>query len=280
MNEIEREIGKILRSHDKRVTADTKKILKILNATRREILADVASTEWEAYYQPKIRAAIEDQMLNFVNKAREMIGAGQIDMWSSGAAMTEGILSAAGISVMMPVLPTSLLNQLKDFSATKIQGLSKAALERVNTELVLGMTGGKTPYDVMQAIGRNLKNPGIFTSTAARAEVIVREEYGRTFSAARQERMMQAKARVPGLQKIWRHAGHPKIPRESHLAAHGQVVDIDEPFLVGGERLMYPRDPAGSPENTINCGCQSLPHKEEWGIQEAVLKHGRELVYS
>jgi len=28
---------------------------------------------------------------------------------------------------------------------------------------------------------------------------------------------------------------------------------------VGGEELMYPRDPNGSPENTINCHCLLVP---------------------
>jgi hypothetical protein len=39
--------------------------------------------------------------------------------------------------------------------------------------------------------------------------------------------------------------------------ADGQVRKANEPFDVGGEELMYPRDPSGSPENTINCHCFS-----------------------
>jgi hypothetical protein len=31
------------------------------------------------------------------------------------------------------------------------------------------------------------------------------------------------------------------------------------PFVVGGEELMYPRDPNGSAENTINCSCLLYP---------------------
>jgi len=38
-----------------------------------------------------------------------------------------------------------------------------------------------------------------------------------------------------------------------HLEADGQVVNIDEPFTVSGESLMFPGDPAGDPGNTINC---------------------------
>lgn len=43
--------------------------------------------------------------------------------------------------------------------------------------------------------------------------------------------------------------------RESHNLANGQVVDIDDPFSVGGAALMFPGDPDGPPEEVINCRC-------------------------
>jgi len=47
--------------------------------------------------------------------------------------------------------------------------------------------------------------------------------------------------------------------REAHAEADGQIVNIDEPFIVDGEELMYPGDPAGSAENTINERCTIMP---------------------
>ncbi|MFA5714397.1 MAG: phage minor head protein [Candidatus Paceibacterota bacterium] len=47
--------------------------------------------------------------------------------------------------------------------------------------------------------------------------------------------------------------------RPEHWAANGQVRKLDEPFDVGGEKLMYPADPAGSPENTCNDRCTLIP---------------------
>lgn len=43
--------------------------------------------------------------------------------------------------------------------------------------------------------------------------------------------------------------------RPEHAAADGQQVGLSEPFDVGGEQLMYPGSPDGSPGNTINCRC-------------------------
>ena len=45
--------------------------------------------------------------------------------------------------------------------------------------------------------------------------------------------------------------------REAHREADGQRQPLGQPFIVGGERLMFPGDPNGSPENVINCRCVS-----------------------
>jgi hypothetical protein len=37
-----------------------------------------------------------------------------------------------------------------------------------------------------------------------------------------------------------------------------EPIPVDEPFIVGGAELMYPGDPAGPPEETINCRCRSV----------------------
>lgn len=47
--------------------------------------------------------------------------------------------------------------------------------------------------------------------------------------------------------------------RQSHLDASGQVKPIDEPFDVGGAKLLYPGDPSGPIEEIANCRCTVLP---------------------
>ena len=58
--------------------------------------------------------------------------------------------------------------------------------------------------------------------------------------------------------KTWVISGNNTRP--SHLEADGQEVDQDEPFLVDGEELMYPRDSSmgASAGNIINCACTSI----------------------
>ena len=49
--------------------------------------------------------------------------------------------------------------------------------------------------------------------------------------------------------------------RDSHMAADGQVVGLDEPFDVGGESMMFPGDNSmgASVGNTIQCLCATFP---------------------
>lgn len=59
-------------------------------------------------------------------------------------------------------------------------------------------------------------------------------------------------------QKEWLTAQDERV-RDAHADAEGQMVDLDDPFVVDGEELEFPGDPNGSPENIINCRCTILP---------------------
>ncbi len=56
--------------------------------------------------------------------------------------------------------------------------------------------------------------------------------------------------------KTWQTVGDALV-RKWHVAANGQQRDILDLFAVGPDALMYPRDPAGSAGNVINCRCSN-----------------------
>lgn len=67
---------------------------------------------------------------------------------------------------------------------------------------------------------------------------------------------------VSGKEWVSNLMGNPRRPPESefdHLSAHGEVADLDKPFIMTGEDLMFPGDENGSPGNTINCHCGLMP---------------------
>lgn len=88
----------------------------------------------------------------------------------------------------------------------------------------------------------------------ARSRVIARTESHASANAATQEA-----ARATGLPmlKEWVSSSGSRT-RDDHADADGQTRQLNEPFVVGGEELMFPGDPRGSAEQVINCRCASV----------------------
>lgn len=55
-------------------------------------------------------------------------------------------------------------------------------------------------------------------------------------------------------EKEWLATGDQRT-RPSHRAADGQIVPVDEPFIVGGHEMMMPGDPAAPVDELANCRC-------------------------
>ncbi len=85
-----------------------------------------------------------------------------------------------------------------------------------------------------------------------RARTIARTEI---HSASQSGSMASAETSgIPGLMKEWLTVGDDRV-RDDHMMVDGDRAQMDEPFDVGDSKLMYPGDPDGSPEETINCRC-------------------------
>lgn len=65
---------------------------------------------------------------------------------------------------------------------------------------------------------------------------------------------LRAMAKNKVQYKKWKSL-HDSRVRDAHSDADGQIQLADEPFTVGGALLRYPGDPAGPPEQVINCRC-------------------------
>lgn len=267
MAEINAVIARILRQKDAGIIDGAEAMRKVLAQLQRQVLDELGRasiTGWEQYRLRQLLDAVERQLGQYEAAAQAEIENRLSAMWDLGQKSVYQPLNTAGIYTGFN-LSTSVLDVLKDFAFHKISGVAAGGWDKIKSELSLGILGTRTPQQVADAIGRNLTDPSVFASIDARAEVITKTEMGRVFSIAAQKRMEEAAKYVRGLKKVWIHAGHPRKPRITHLGIEGQTRDIDEPFNVGGVKMMYPRDPAAPLDEVINCGCDHAAWKEEWG---------------
>lgn len=73
-------------------------------------------------------------------------------------------------------------------------------------------------------------------------------------NAGKQESIDKATAAGMPSKKRWVCTKDSRT-RSTHQDADGQTVPSDQPFIVGGEKLMHPGDMSGSPANLYNCRC-------------------------
>jgi SPP1 gp7 family putative phage head morphogenesis protein len=108
---------------------------------------------------------------------------------------------------------------------------------------------GKNPLQVARMLNRSLDEFEI-----GRARHTARTETGIAVEQSQHEVYKTSAVQ----KKRWVSTLDTKT-REAHAKAHGQERPLDDPYIVGGEALMHPLDPNGSPENIVSCRCDSLP---------------------
>jgi uncharacterized protein with gpF-like domain len=59
------------------------------------------------------------------------------------------------------------------------------------------------------------------------------------------------------LERMWLATDDTRT-RPTHRVADGQRAGLTEPFMVGGFSLMFPGDPAGPPQEVIQCRCTTI----------------------
>ncbi len=235
-------------------------LLKQSNDRIRATLAAQPS-DYQLWALPTLQREIQATMDSLATTASTTAQSGWDDEWLAGQRTIDDPLRAGGITLRAPKISPRQLIAMREFLTDRIKDISRIAKRRINSELGLIITGIQSPGEAISNVTRLLNE-----TSRRRALTIVRTELGRAFSAAQSARMQQAKAHVPGLMKQWRRSGkiHSRI---QHDTADGQLRAPDQPFDVAGYKLMYPRDPAAPPGQTINCGCDSLPYMQHWDVK-------------
>jgi len=240
-------------------------VTRLLKEASDQITVDLAGTpgEFDAFILPRIQKSIQVVLGETGEGMAKTAGDGATAAWQAGIDMIDEPLAAGGVKVsaVLTEVDTRQLMAMRTFLTDRLKDVTVETLNKINAELGLAIMGVQTPFEATSGISKLLND-----TQRARALRITRTEIGRAHSVATHERLQMAKEHVPGIRKMWRRSG--KLhSRTSHDAVDGQIRKPDEPFQVGSEKLMFPRDPKGSARHTVNCGCVQLPHMADWEVK-------------
>ncbi len=251
-----------------------KRMLTMVKELRAQIAVELGTgTDFDQFKAAQQTAALNALVTDFQARLSADVEQSVVQTYQLGGESVAEPFKALGITDVFFRPNPAQLNTLLDFSARMIQNIGDDMRGEIDQQIRLAALGQKnitqTMKDITTALGVDAR-AGIWKKrhdpvkgVAARAETDLRTELQRVFNLSTFSQQQASAERIPGLTKSWLATGDIRT-RPSHLRAHvtykNRPIPINEPFIVGGAKLMYPGDPAGPPEETINCRCRPITH--------------------
>lgn len=137
--------------------------------------------------------------------------------------------------------------KLSSQKVTLIQETTRKGVQKIIGD---GIASGATIDDMADDLRRLYDG-----FKGVRAEVISRNETAASVNQGKQDQALETSERLDlKLVKTWVSVQDDRT-RESHVAADGQTVGLQDQFQIGSAFLNQPGDPMGPPEETIQCRC-------------------------
>lgn len=274
-----RELNRIANRYGSLEDETIKRMLSMLKDLRMKIAAQLATAQgWDAVHLERLRANVEAQIAQFEARLRSELQAAMQDAVQTGQDSVVQPFQEIGLRSNYHRFSSAQANAIVDFSARLVKQIADETRAKIDQQIRLAVLGDKSPLDAMKGITKDLgldartgvwkKRPDPVKGVAARSETILRTEMQRAFNLATYSQQQASARDIEGLTKSWMATADGRT-RPTHLRAHmrykNNPIPIDEPFQVGSARLMYPCDPNGPPEETINCRCRSVTHHPALG---------------
>lgn len=199
-----------------------------------------AGDRWQEAFVPIVRGVVEDVAGYWLAEAGLAFSVTRLEDQAFFTTFTADFWKQISLTSRQEITGVIQRGMREGWSIAQMQ----SGLEAVFDQWI---AGNGNPEDQRFASGR---------LQPWRTEMIARTESTRSVSAAAQ--LVYREAGVK--QREWISATDDRT-RPDHLTANGQVRNIDEPFLVGGYRMMQPGDSSlGAPvDQIVFCRCSILP---------------------
>lgn len=238
----------------------TREIAKAAADRRRTVLEHRADDHLRAYFQEErlqaTKAAragrdVGDAVKSLEDDLRETYrgiwsrSAAAWERWTAGRP-TGGVGKAAGDAPVEAWLRRN--------AGKRVKGISETTRKALAREVAAGVEAGESAAEIARRIDELYLDEII----PDRSMVIARTEVG---AAVNWQQHWQAERAGVEMEKEWLALRDDRT-RDDHAAADGQRVPMDEPFEVGGDRMMHPMDASlgADPEQIINCRCSVAYH--------------------
>lgn len=168
------------------------------------------------------------------------------DNVEEGGADVAELLGTSPIEILKN---PAAIDYLKDKPFKFAEEVNDTTEKKLRSELAAALDNNEGVGPIGERIAKVFKEARTF-----RTETIARTETGSALNFGRQTEMAEQGVE----KKMW--VATFINTRDSHAEVHGEIVDINDTFDVGGETMEFPHDPSGSAENVINCQCSVSPY--------------------
>ena len=223
---------------------------KMFHQQRTEVLKEIDAFAKDHKEKP-LTPGLGEQLMGaifVVAMWREVIkNATKSVLDSAYAAGARSVLEELGLPPDQEV-PLNAWRSQQDVLLESINGTTKERLSSVREILEEGIAAEDAIEDIAERMSEGAR--GVFRMRESERMRIARTEVDRAFSGSRFMQMKEA--------GINRHEWLPNrddLVRPSHVSLDGEIRTIGTPFSNG---LLYPLDPAGSAQETVNCRCVTV----------------------
>ena len=229
-------------------------ILALLRRAKGEIAMALASapSDYQQWRLNALNLEVERLLGAFGDQAGDVLSKAAGEAWAGGIASIDKPFAAAGIEMVLPVIDSTQLQAMRTFMVDRIKDVGVQAAQKIKSEIGLALIG-------IQDIGQTIQKVGAIMgeTSVSRVTTIVGDNLSRAWATASFDRAMQSNSAGVEMEKIWRRSG--KIhSRLAHDLTDGVRKPIDQPFVINGHKIMYPKDPKAPIEESANCGCVAL----------------------
>lgn len=284
MNNVEKTITKAQLKLEQRALKELKKSyekakhdieIQISALNSRKDMQNLQSIIYQKKYQEILLKQIEG-VIDDLNKGQyETLQDFFEGAYATGYIGSMYDLHNQGIPLVIPIDPKKMVTAVmtdsklsKNYYQNKVLPENLSTLKRnIRQELTRGIASGKTWIEVAYQVAQNMNSP--FNRAMRDAMRIVRTEGHRINQQGFLDASHEAKDKGADIVKQWDSTLDGNT-RPAHRIADGQIKELDEPFIVDGEKMDAPSI-GGSARNVCNCRCQLL-QRARWALDEAELK--------